>query len=146
MGTKSYGENVSLSNGRRSITKLGQLCYLLGKNGNGTKAALCASVSQVSFAYFVKCAYHIHPQTWNRMKIWSTNIIFYNMCFSSCLQSWLEQDTSCPTCRLGLSVQHAASMHPNIERIMDDQETNNRTNNHFFHFNGNFSSHYDIDH
>lgn len=55
---------------------------------------------------------------------------------SSCLQSWLEQDTSCPTCRLGLSVQSAANIHPDIERIIDEQENATRANNHFFHFNG----------
>lgn len=54
------------------------------------------------------------------------------------MQSWLEQDTSCPTCRLALSVQHNAPLHPNIHRI-DDTETPGRTNNHFFHFNFNVS-------
>uniref|UniRef100_A0AAG5DA22 E3 ubiquitin-protein ligase AMFR n=1 Tax=Anopheles atroparvus TaxID=41427 RepID=A0AAG5DA22_ANOAO len=66
--------------------------------------------------------------------------LFHN----SCLQSWLEQDTSCPTCRLGLSVhQHGGPrgnpLLPNDIRI-DDQEATvggGRTaNNHFFHFNG----------
>lgn len=58
---------------------------------------------------------------------------------SSCLQSWLEQDTSCPTCRLGLSVQNSASIHPDIDRIIDEQENTTRANNHFFHFNGKFT-------
>uniref|UniRef100_A0A1L8DSF2 Putative e3 ubiquitin ligase n=1 Tax=Nyssomyia neivai TaxID=330878 RepID=A0A1L8DSF2_9DIPT len=57
--------------------------------------------------------------------------LFHN----SCLQSWLEQDTSCPTCRLALSVQHSVTLHPNMDRI-DEQETAGRANNHFFHFNG----------
>ncbi|XP_031618172.1 E3 ubiquitin-protein ligase AMFR-like [Contarinia nasturtii] len=57
--------------------------------------------------------------------------LFHN----SCLQSWLEQDTSCPTCRLGLSVQNFANI-PDIERIIDEQENTTRANNHFFHFNG----------
>lgn len=57
--------------------------------------------------------------------------------FSSCLQSWLEQDTSCPTCRLGLSVQpHVNLTHPNIDRIDEPENTGRATNNHFFHFNG----------
>lgn len=57
--------------------------------------------------------------------------------FSSCLQSWLEQDTSCPTCRLGLSVHNNnVNILPNEIRI-DDTDTAGRTaNNHFFHFNG----------
>ncbi|XP_065089221.1 E3 ubiquitin-protein ligase AMFR-like isoform X1 [Ochlerotatus camptorhynchus] len=59
--------------------------------------------------------------------------LFHN----SCLQSWLEQDTSCPTCRLGLSVHNNnVNILPNEIRI-DDTETAGRTaNNHFFHFNG----------
>ncbi|XP_058125227.1 E3 ubiquitin-protein ligase AMFR-like [Anopheles ziemanni] len=66
--------------------------------------------------------------------------LFHN----SCLQSWLEQDTSCPTCRLGLSVhQHGGPrgnpLLPNDIRI-DDQEVTvgggRAANNHFFHFNG----------
>uniref|UniRef100_A0A2M3YZ65 E3 ubiquitin-protein ligase AMFR n=1 Tax=Anopheles braziliensis TaxID=58242 RepID=A0A2M3YZ65_9DIPT len=74
--------------------------------------------------------------------------LFHN----SCLQSWLEQDTSCPTCRLALSVhQHGAGpggrggvgspgLLPNDIRIDDQEPTamgGGRTaNNHFFHFNG----------
>ncbi|XP_037041784.1 E3 ubiquitin-protein ligase AMFR-like, partial [Bradysia coprophila] len=59
--------------------------------------------------------------------------LFHN----SCLQSWLEQDTSCPTCRLGLSVQpHVSHAHPNIDRIDEPENTGRATNNHFFHFNG----------
>lgn len=65
-------------------------------------------------------------------------IFFLFFICSSCLQSWLEQDTSCPTCRLGLSVQNAASIHPDIERIIDEQENTTRANNHFFHFNGKY--------
>lgn len=64
--------------------------------------------------------------------------VFAAAFYSSCLQSWLEQDTSCPTCRLGLSVQSAASIHPDIERIIDEQENATRANNHFFHFNGTY--------
>nr|XP_040220334.2 E3 ubiquitin-protein ligase AMFR-like isoform X2 [Anopheles coluzzii] len=68
--------------------------------------------------------------------------LFHN----SCLQSWLEQDTSCPTCRLGLSVHQnggprGSPLLPDDIRI-DDQDGavgggGGRTaNNHFFHFNG----------
>ncbi|XP_052896643.1 E3 ubiquitin-protein ligase AMFR-like [Anopheles moucheti] len=68
--------------------------------------------------------------------------LFHN----SCLQSWLEQDTSCPTCRLGLSVHQnggprGSPLIPDDIRI-DDQDGavgggGGRTaNNHFFHFNG----------
>lgn len=60
--------------------------------------------------------------------------LFHN----SCLQSWLEQDTSCPTCRLGLSVhQNNSNILQNEIRIDDVGEPAGRTaNNHFFHFNG----------
>lgn len=64
-------------------------------------------------------------------------------CASSCLQSWLEQDTSCPTCRLGLSVEHHVNLHPNINRI-DEPENGGRPNNHFFQFNGLFETIIDI--
>lgn len=77
--------------------------------------------------------------------------LFHN----SCLQSWLEQDTSCPTCRLALSVQSSTRLRPppirqpNID--FDELEQLNGAganagtgpagnvlgrNNHFFHFNG----------
>ncbi|XP_052862115.1 E3 ubiquitin-protein ligase AMFR-like [Anopheles cruzii] len=72
--------------------------------------------------------------------------LFHN----SCLQSWLEQDTSCPTCRLGLSVhQNGGGPRAGNPLLLgaadiriDDREDatvggGGRTgNNHFFHFNG----------
>lgn len=59
--------------------------------------------------------------------------LFHN----SCLQSWLEQDTSCPTCRLGLSVQtNSPNVNSQADRIIEDPENAGRANNHFFHFNG----------
>jgi len=55
--------------------------------------------------------------------------LFHN----SCLQSWLEQDTSCPTCRLGLSMQ--ANHRENTLEIPPDPQTPTRRNsNHFFLF------------
>jgi E3 ubiquitin-protein ligase AMFR len=72
----------------------------------------------------------------------------------SCLQSWLEQDTSCPTCRLALSVQSnriPLNRQPNIDIDEIEQLTGGgngvggtngngtaigRRDNHFFHFNG----------
>ncbi|KAJ4427703.1 hypothetical protein ANN_25355 [Periplaneta americana] len=68
--------------------------------------------------------------------------LFHN----SCLQSWLEQDTSCPTCRMVLSIQSPAGMEAasrlehNLlagENQGDNQTTNRRPPNHFFHFDGN---------
>lgn len=66
----------------------------------------------------------------------------------SCLQSWLEQDQSCPTCRLALSVQSnrmPSNRQPNVDIDEIEQWTGgtagqgvngNTRNNHFFHFNG----------
>lgn len=67
--------------------------------------------------------------------------LFHN----SCLQSWLEQDTSCPTCRMVLSIQSPAGLEAasrlehNLlagENQVDNQTTNRRPPNHFFHFDG----------
>lgn len=57
--------------------------------------------------------------------------LFHN----SCLQSWLEQDTSCPTCRLALSMQ--ANHRENTPEMPPESQTPARRNdNHFFHFDG----------
>ncbi|XP_056679567.1 LOW QUALITY PROTEIN: E3 ubiquitin-protein ligase AMFR-like, partial [Monodelphis domestica] len=65
---------------------------------------------------------------------------------SSCLRSWLEQDTSCPTCRMSLNIA-------DNNRIREDQQGENldenlvpvaaaegrphlNQHNHFFHFDG----------
>ncbi|CAD1473324.1 unnamed protein product, partial [Heterotrigona itama] len=54
---------------------------------------------------------------------------------NSCLQSWLEQDTSCPTCRLALSMQ--PSHRENTQELPTEPQTPARRNeNHFFHFDG----------
>lgn len=57
--------------------------------------------------------------------------LFHN----SCLQSWLEQDTSCPTCRLTLSMQgnHRENT-PEVQ--LEGQAPVRRNDNHFFHFDG----------
>lgn len=68
--------------------------------------------------------------------------LFHN----SCLRSWLEQDTSCPTCRTSLKGQQ--------DDLLDDIETQSEsdeefietarthTRNHFFHFDSsNYTSH-----
>ncbi|CAH1977669.1 unnamed protein product [Acanthoscelides obtectus] len=59
--------------------------------------------------------------------------LFHN----TCLLSWLEQDTSCPTCRMALNIHNpsAARMEP-PELQADPQETTRRPFNHFFHFDG----------
>ena len=60
---------------------------------------------------------------------------------SSCLRSWLENDTSCPTCRQSL----ASDLQPEQE---DERQPRGMAafmmgrglrRNHFFHFDGEFS-------
>nr|CAD7262911.1 unnamed protein product [Timema shepardi] len=64
--------------------------------------------------------------------------LFHN----SCLQSWLEQDSSCPTCRMVLSIQSPAGleaanrMEHNLDTQGENQATPRRPPNHFFHFDG----------
>lgn len=64
--------------------------------------------------------------------------LFHN----ACLQSWLEQDTSCPTCRMVLSIQSrnildaVSRLEHSLENNVDNQQTNRRPPNHFFHFDG----------
>ncbi|KAK3785162.1 hypothetical protein RRG08_021961 [Elysia crispata] len=64
--------------------------------------------------------------------------LFHN----SCLRSWLEQDTSCPTCRMTLSEtnereepQQRQPGAPNVGEVIAPQP-NQGTTNHFFHFDG----------
>uniref|UniRef100_A0A8D9BV65 E3 ubiquitin-protein ligase AMFR n=1 Tax=Cacopsylla melanoneura TaxID=428564 RepID=A0A8D9BV65_9HEMI len=53
---------------------------------------------------------------------------------SVCLQSWLEQDTSCPTCRLSLNIHNIGSA-TNPESVDPDLNLpRGRQPNHFFHF------------
>jgi len=54
--------------------------------------------------------------------------LFHN----SCLQSWLEQDTSCPTCRLALSMQ--ANHRENNQDMQPEPQTPTRRNGNFFLF------------
>ncbi|KAF7996268.1 hypothetical protein HCN44_001900 [Aphidius gifuensis] len=60
--------------------------------------------------------------------------LFHN----SCLQSWLEQDTSCPTCRLILSMQaNRRDNTPELRTELPESQTSvGRNDNHFFHFDG----------
>ncbi|GAB1598355.1 E3 ubiquitin-protein ligase AMFR-like [Argonauta hians] len=62
----------------------------------------------------------------------------------SCLRSWLEQDTSCPTCRTMLN--NRTNNEPSNNRLETEETpenntpplpgTNQQTTNHFFHFDG----------
>lgn len=59
--------------------------------------------------------------------------LFHN----TCLLSWLEQDTSCPTCRMALNIQNPSTTHIDPPELQTDpQETVRRPFNHFFHFDG----------
>ncbi|OCT82272.1 hypothetical protein XELAEV_18024792mg [Xenopus laevis] len=69
-----------------------------------------------------------------------------NMEAHSCLRSWLEQDTSCPTCRMSLNMSDGTRTRTEQQRDNIDQnviplavtEGRPRLNhhNHFFHFDG----------
>ncbi|TRY85918.1 hypothetical protein DNTS_011932 [Danionella cerebrum] len=69
-----------------------------------------------------------------------------NMETSSCLRSWLEQDTSCPTCRMSLNISEGGREREGAQREgLDDNvaaaagaEARPHLNqhNHFFHFDG----------
>ncbi|XP_066525044.1 E3 ubiquitin-protein ligase AMFR [Hoplias malabaricus] len=68
--------------------------------------------------------------------------LFHN----SCLRSWLEQDTSCPTCRMSLNINEGRreredGQRPQIEDNMaagpgTDARAHLNQHNHFFHFDG----------
>ncbi len=65
---------------------------------------------------------------------------------SSCLRSWLEQDTSCPTCRMSLNIneggreREAGQREPLADNMAAGPGTEARPHinqhNHFFHFDG----------
>lgn len=69
------------------------------------------------------------------------------LCFSSsCLRSWLEQDTSCPTCRKSLNISGDGGQvrgqeqggEDNIGAVgaAADARPHSNQHNHFFHFDG----------
>ncbi|XP_052816221.1 E3 ubiquitin-protein ligase AMFR-like [Mya arenaria] len=65
--------------------------------------------------------------------------LFHN----SCLRSWLEQDTSCPTCRQSLNERPTTDPNGNlpdspahVENQPPPNAHPNQTTNHFFHFDG----------
>lgn len=60
--------------------------------------------------------------------------LFHN----GCLQSWMEQEPSCPTCRLSLTLGHNQSMLMNSTNNVgqDTLGTHVHTPHHFFHFDG----------
>ncbi|KAB5565614.1 hypothetical protein PHYPO_G00243630 [Pangasianodon hypophthalmus] len=65
---------------------------------------------------------------------------------SSCLRSWLEQDTSCPTCRMSLNINEGVREREEGQRAPADENmaagpgndvrTHLNQHNHFFHFDG----------
>lgn len=76
-------------------------------------------------------------------------VLSFGLFDSSCLRSWLEQDTSCPTCRMSLNIADGS-------RAREDQQGENldenlvpvaaaegrprlNQHNHFFHFDGKLS-------
>lgn len=89
------------------------------------------------FAWFVSFL-SLHPPLKKRL----TQMLPH----SSCLRSWLEQDTSCPTCRMTLS-ERTDNQNPstgtanatadnNANMVDAAAAANQGTTNHFFHFDG----------
>lgn len=92
---------------------------------------------------------------WDRMEA-ARKLPCGHLFHNSCLRSWLEQDTSCPTCRMSLngaggesqSVGQGMGIGPGANRpaeflaALGHQEAGpqlhptNQTTNHFFHFDG----------
>lgn len=69
---------------------------------------------------------------WDEMKS-ARKLPCSHLFHDSCLRSWLEQDTSCPTCRTGLKSQHDISI-SETESGEEFIETRVRQRNHLFHF------------
>ncbi|XP_042899201.1 E3 ubiquitin-protein ligase AMFR [Parasteatoda tepidariorum] len=77
---------------------------------------------------------------WDRMDT-ARKLPCGHMFHSSCLHSWLEQVTNCPTCRTPLvqkenSNNSRSDLNRNILGQEDQQRQANPTTNHFFHFDG----------
>jgi len=60
--------------------------------------------------------------------------LFHN----GCLQSWMEQEPSCPTCRLSLTLGHNQNMPINSTNNGGQETLGTHTHipHHFFHFDG----------
>ncbi|XP_062570495.1 E3 ubiquitin-protein ligase AMFR-like [Saccostrea cucullata] len=79
---------------------------------------------------------------WERMEV-ARKLPCGHLFHNSCLRSWLEQDTSCPTCRMSLN--EGPQVDPNLN-VPDErgaappqppqQQPQNQFTNHFFHFDG----------
>lgn len=63
--------------------------------------------------------------------------LFHN----GCLQSWMEQEPSCPTCRLSLTLGHDQNMPMNSANNIGQDTLGAHTHipHHFFHFDGKLS-------
>lgn len=101
---------------------------------------------------------HLGSPVWNRLQLPDALVIliawknaassprYYCFPVSSCLRSWLEQDTSCPTCRMSLNITDSHNVREDNQRENLEEnlvpaaaaEGRPRLNqhNHFFHFDG----------
>uniref|UniRef100_A0A8P4GQV0 Autocrine motility factor receptor a n=1 Tax=Dicentrarchus labrax TaxID=13489 RepID=A0A8P4GQV0_DICLA len=69
---------------------------------------------------------------------------------SSCLRSWLEQDTSCPTCRMSLNIGEGGETRETREAAADNMAAGSEVDarphlnqlHHFFHFDGETVNHW----
>ncbi|XP_023582657.1 E3 ubiquitin-protein ligase AMFR isoform X2 [Trichechus manatus latirostris] len=103
-------------------------------------------LSMASLVIFMQLRYLFH-EVQRRIRRHKNYLrVVGNMEASSCLRSWLEQDTSCPTCRMSLNIADNS-------RVREDHQGENldenlvpvaaaegrprlNQHNHFFHFDG----------
>ncbi|KAM6253224.1 E3 ubiquitin-protein ligase AMFR isoform 2-T2 [Porphyrio hochstetteri] len=103
-------------------------------------------LSMASLVIFMQLRYLFH-EVQRRIRRHKNYLrVVGNMEASSCLRSWLEQDTSCPTCRMSLNITDSHHVRDDHQRENLDEnlvpvavaEGRPRLNqhNHFFHFDG----------
>ena len=114
---------------------------------------ICHSVFLKMFSLLFYFVWNICPFP-DMDRNWKLVTFFLAVCLcSSCLRSWLEQDTSCPTCRTSLNIngdggqvrnqQQGAGLEDNIgpAGAAPDARPHINQHNHFFHFDGKCSVH-----
>ena len=107
-----------------------------------SNACLCSHFVSL---YVILSNVYIQPQCVLIPQLFQCSSEVRSFVSSACLRSWLEQDTSCPTCRMNLSdpsertTQAPATGDINGNEPRPDAQNNdlqNQMTNHFFHFDG----------
>jgi len=117
---------------------------MLGEDGVRSETAMWTYLPQVRLSCDVVPLLSAFLATARLLVFCGLSIILSHLSVSSCLRSWLEQDTSCPTCRTSLSDLHSVqrAVHDDLQPVPAQQPVPNprrhrarRTNR--FHFDGN---------